>query len=559
MKVQVTTLALVALLLVGNAAAGSLKLKKAIVVDTDVKTNEKPVDNTQDNEDAVSKDNEKEVHKRGILLNGGLSAYATPLTAGVFPKTYAAHYGYSLKLPSSAAFVSSPAFVKYSSGLHYKPTAAFAATYAPSIPHLHAASVPHLHAFSAAAPAFAATPAIAAPAVATTTFAAAQGPHVHATPAFASAPAVGTTAFATAQVPHVHATPAFAAAPAVATPAVASTPYVLRPGGAFVQSYSATFPRAFAKPAFAAVQPVRPVAPVHLHTPVQQLQPVQPVQTVQPVQSIPAVQVQQTFSTPQQFPHPFQPNYFQTTFVQQQETVPVAPAPAPSPAPIPAPVPVLPSFVAARPPAVAGILPNFRPTFAAANPPSVPASVPAPVFPGVQTISPPTLIPSPPAVAPAFPQAAPAPPQAAPAFPNFPLFPGVVQSAASPPPAQPGAAIPSFQHPPLAQQPPTFIGFPFQPAATPEFTGFPQNPSSAPVDSGSAEAAPQIPVQPIAPQQPPVVPESAAPEPPKPTEQPWRPMFYAPPNPPNTAVAATPANRPSVTLLPPYGSQPEQG
>lgn len=476
---KVFTLTLVAVLLVSTASAAKISRgKKRFAPAEDVKPSEDDVkaEITEANTDKK----EKEVHKRGIFHYGG-SSLAAP--SNVWPKTYAGHYGYNWPAASgfsvaplaTAGHIHAPAVLKYNTGFHYKTLAA---------PTVLSSGVSSL---SAALPTYASL-----------------------------APAVSHF--------HQHST---------------AQPFVIRPGGAVVQSYSVTYPHHKAavavKPvhAFASaapvhpvhsvtsvqavhpVQSVHPVQPVHhtfqTLTPAAAVQPVQPVATVQPIQPVAAVQpvhhlhpVQpvQSVVQVQHFKPPVHidvtqefPSYFQTSFVQ------------------PAPVPALPqrpaiAFTPAQPAFPA--IPTFPNPPAFPNVPAVPVSpTPSiPVVPATPTI--PTI----------------------PSIPNFPQ-----------PQIPTNSFFPVNVQPPLQQQPPSFGNV----NPTAQFPGFGPIPGNRP-DSGSADAAPQIPVQ----SSPTPEPELPAPQP-EPTQTPWRPVLYQPP------TAESPVNQPTNTLLPPYGNSPAEG
>ncbi|XP_013108869.1 endosialin-like [Stomoxys calcitrans] len=253
-----------------------------------------------------------------------------------------------------------------------------------------------------------------------------------------------------------------------------ATPFVIRPGGAVVQSYSVNYPHHRPNVAIKTF-PASPVTPVHVYQGVfpaaQSFETVQPapVQPVQPVPIQPAhsvVQVQHVKpilsydQSTQQLP-----TFFQTSFVH----------PAPT-------------------------------------------SVPLPLAPHV------------PALAPAQPAFS--------AIPSFaPNFPAVTTSTVS------NSLFPVNVQPPLPQQPTTFVT-----AQVPTLVPVPGTPNQNRPDFGSAEAAPQIPSQPTP--EPHFNSELPAQQP---TQQPWKPVLYLPPN------VGSEVHRPSNTLLPPYGSSPAEG
>ncbi|XP_023306210.2 vegetative cell wall protein gp1 isoform X1 [Lucilia cuprina] len=493
---KVFTLTLLTVLLIGASSAAKIRRgeKRAAVEETKPAETEDATKAEITEADTDKK--EKEVHKRGIFHHGG--ALAAPVS--LWPKTYAAHYGYGLRLPASSGFsvaplaaasghLHGPAVLKYNSGFHYKTLAA------PSLLS-GVSSLAGVSGLSAAYPTYASL-----------------------------SPAVS----------HVH-------------QAASAQPFIIRPGGAVVQSYSVTYPHhkaavavkpvhAFAaaapvqpaiavqpavqhvQPAVAAVQPVHTFQTVaqHLH-PVQPVQPVQPVAAVQPVQPVAAVQpvhhlqpvqpVQHLHPVPpvqsvvqvQHFKPPVHydvtqqfPSFFQTSFVQ------------------PAPVPAIPQNPAV---AFGPAQPNFPaiPTFP--NPPAFPTIPSVPAQPAVPAVPATPTIPTIPSI-PNFPQ---------PQVPTNGFFPVNVQ-------------------PPLQQQPPAFNGV--HPQA--QFPGFGPIAGNNP-DAGSAEAAPQIPVQPEPSPEPELPPTQ-----PQPTQQPWKPVLYQPP------TVESHVNRPSHTLLPPYGNSPAEG
>ncbi|XP_019894529.2 uncharacterized protein LOC101901047 [Musca domestica] len=407
--------------------------KKAVVEDNYSKAGEDKLE--ADIAESGSSKKSKEVHKRGVFHYGTLASHAA------WPKSYAAHYGYGVHLPTSfsvapiaASHIHVPGSIKYHSGIHYK------------------AVVPS-----------------GVAAVSSTVL-----------------PAVSTLS------------------PVHAHQAAASVPYVIRPGGAVVQSYSVNYPHH---------KSIVPVKAVHAYgTVAHGLNSIQPVHHV-PAQAIPHIPAQ-----------PIQPVV--QTFVQA--------------APVAQPVPSV-GVVAQFPSGNLGpVLPDIQATPSFGSPPTfsvVSGESAAPVVP--------PAVPNVPVVAPQ-----PQPPNV--------FYPVNIQ----PPIAQQPPAFVNVQ-PAIAQQPPTFVNV--QPAIAqqpPTFVNYNPNvqvPSFVPVggrpnqnqpDFGSNEAAPQIPVQPTAAAQP--EPELPAIQP-EPGQQPWKPVLYQPP------TVQSEINRPSNTLLPPYGNTPAEG
>ncbi|XP_026847221.1 serine/threonine-protein kinase WNK2 [Drosophila persimilis] len=487
-------------------------------------------------------------HKRGILH--GHHGHALHASAPWPARTYAAHYGYSLQLPGASSFLAAgPAqvpighrhgFVKLGAvsplhGLHLKPLSLAGAA---SGPGLAAAFLPA----AAAAPAGSLTPSVGGGGLPL---------------------GVGLAS------------------------AVASPSYVLRPGNAVVSSYSVNYPHQhLQKPQVVLSSGPRPVhfhgpatavgvgaaVPAHGHghvhavqpTYVQALAPAAPAVPVQPVQSFQPIQPVQHYQPlqPLQPVQPIQPvQHFHAVQPVQQPSVTFAEQPN---------IPFIPQFAVGPPsPGFSGV-----PTFAfQPAQPAVPAQPPQPAQPAQPASAPegpevPQIpqIPDIPQI-PAIPQIPQIPQfpvnpqfpgipqfQGFPQFPGFPQVPQFPQTPTAPaapafPQAPPNSQFfPTVVQPPLPQQPPTFI------QTEAQFPGgIVPLPGSSPVrpETGTAIASPQIPPQ--APEQP--EPEQAPP-PPLPTpQQPWKPVFYQPP----TESAAASPNRPSITLLPPYGSAPAEG
>lgn len=346
----------------------------------------------------------------------------------------------------------------------------------------------------------------------------------------ATVPAVSSPTLSTlsAVVPHVHAH------------ASTATPFIIRPGGAVVQSYSVNYPHhkqaVSIKPVPTYASVAHPVQPVQHVQPLQHVQPVQHVQHVQPVHAIQSVPVQPVQSVLQvqhvkpfvnyETPTPQFPSYFQTVF--QTPSVPATAVHIPSQVHASIPLnpsqPALPAF------------PAFPPAPAVPVAPQVPEILtPAqPAFPAIPSFHNP----------PAFP-AIPATPSV-PVVPNVPALPSIPTISHNSQPQFPNSGFfPVNVQPPLPQQPPTFVNF--NPTAqVPGLVPVAGTPNQNNPDFGSAEGAPQIPVHPT---------PEAHPEPelPQPTQQPWKPVLYQPPNVDNDV------NRPSNTLLPPYGNSPAEG
>ncbi|XP_075156508.1 uncharacterized protein LOC142229812 isoform X2 [Haematobia irritans] len=382
---KVFALVLVTALTLG--ACNAVKLRK---IEKNASLQEEQSSNTNEDEpiNKSERNGDKEVHKRGVFHYGTLAGQS------VWPKAYAAHYGYGgLHVPAlstfapasglSAAHLAVPGPLRYNTGFHYKtlasPLASFGAT------------------------------------------------------------------------------------------SSAATPYIIRPGGAIVQSYNINYPH-HRSPVTFKTYAAAPPAPVHVYQNV--LPAVQSFETVQPAAPVQPVPVQPT--VPVHVPAPVQP-------------VPVQPVPVQ-----PVPVQHVPSVV--------------QTTFVQQSPPQVIPQVPAPappVFP-ISAFNPPSV----PAVTPTIPN-------------NF--FPVNIQ-------------------PPVVQNPTTFVT-----QQVPTFVQVPNTPNQGRPEFGSADAAPQIPQPTPEPHFEPELPQQ------QPTQQPWKPVLYLPPNVENEA------NRPSNTLLPPYGNSPNEG
>ncbi|XP_073830097.1 uncharacterized protein [Musca autumnalis] len=334
-----------------------------------------------------SSKNGKEVHKRGIFHYGTVASHSS------WPRSYAAHYGYGVHLPSSyavspiaASHIHVPGSIKYHSGIHYR------------------AVVP------------------------------------------ASVPAVSSTVL-----------PAVSALSSVHSHQ-ANVPYVIRPGGAVVQSYSVNYPHHKSI-----------VKPVHAH----------PVTNIQPIHHVPAQPIQPAVQT-----------YVESTPVAQ---------PVPS-------IGVVPQLATVN---FGSVLPHFQGTTTFANPPTFSVV-------GEESATP-VVVPNVPVVAPH--------------------------------PQPPSDFYPLNIQPPIAQQPPTFVNYNPN-VQVPMFVPVGGRPNQNQPEFGSNEASPQIPVQPTV---------ATKPEPelptiqPEPSQQPWKPVLYQPPS------VQSEANRPSNTLLPPYGNIPAEG
>ncbi|XP_065365603.1 uncharacterized protein LOC135958638 [Calliphora vicina] len=504
---KVFTLTLVAVLLIGASSAAKIRRgEKRAAVEATKATETEDAAKAEITE-ADSDKKEKEVHKRGIFHYGG----ALASQGSLWPKTYASHYGYGLHLPAASGFsvapvaashLHAPSVLKYNNGFHYK---TFAVSGLSGVSALSGVS-----GLSAAYPTYASL-----------------------------SPAVS----------HVH-------------QAAAAQPFIIRPGNAVVQSYSVTYPHR--KPAVAlkpvhayasvapvqhlhpvqAVQPVATVQPVAPVQPVQHLQPVQPVHHLQPVQPVQHLQPVQPVHhlqpvQPVQHLQPVQPVHHLQPVQPVQHLHPVQPVQS---------VVQVQHF---KPPVhydVTQQFPSFFQTsFAQSGPvPAIPQaptfsfSPAQPAFPAIPTFPNPPAYPTIPSV-PAVPAQPSVPAVPAVNHPNIPTIPSIPNF---PQPQVPtNGFFPVSVQPPLPQQPPAFGSV--NPQA--QFPGFGPIAGSNP-DVGSAEAAPQIPVQPV----PSPEPELPAPQP-QPTQQPWKPVLYQPP------TAETNVNRPSHTLLPPYGNSPAEG
>ncbi|XP_061386011.1 calphotin-like [Musca vetustissima] len=400
----------------------------------------------------------KDVHKRGVFHYGTLGSHAA------WPKSYAGHYGYGVDFPSS-----------------------FSVGAVGSSHHIHVPGSIKYHSgiqYKGVVP--------------------------------SSVGAVSTTvipAVSTLSPVHTH---------QVAAAAAGSVPYVIRPGGAVVQSYSVTYPHhksivgvkpvhSYGTVAHAAGAAVNSIHQAIHHVPAQPIQPV--VQTyVQPAtavaQAVPSVGVVAQFGSGNFGPvvtefqgSPSFGNSGTFSVVGGESRTPVVAAGVPNVAVVAAQVPAVP------------------------NVPVVAAQVPA--------------VPNVPVVAAA------AAPQPQPHGPNV-FYPVNIQ----PPIAQQPPTFVNVQQAGIGQQAPTFVNYNPNVEVGTTFVPVGGRPNQSQPDFGSNEAAPQIPVQATAGGQAEAELPAIQPEP---SQEAWKPVLYQPPS------VQSEVNRPSNTLLPPYGSTPAQG